>query len=63
MCSSGVELVDCAPARGVRRDRRDALMEVTRLDQPRDIDSAANQLANAMVGRMRDIDPNEPWTK
>jgi anti-anti-sigma regulatory factor len=57
---SGVELVECAPARGVRRDRRDALMEVTRLDQPRDIDSAANQLANAMVGRMRDIDPNEP---
>ncbi|MDS4054987.1 ATP-binding protein [Accumulibacter sp.] len=56
----GVELVECAPARGGRRDRRDALMELTRLDQPRDIDSAANQLANAMVGRMRDIDPNEP---
>lgn len=54
-----VELFDCAPARGVHRDRRDALMELTRLDQPRDIDSAANQLANAMVGRMGDVDPNE----
>jgi len=56
----GVELVDCAPARGLRWDRRDALMELTRLDQPRDIDSAANQLANAMVGGMPDIDPHEP---
>lgn len=57
----GVELVDCAPAPGnARRDRRDALMELTRLDRPRDIDSVANQLASAMVGAMPDIDPNEP---
>lgn len=57
-----VELVDCAPARvGVRRNRRDALVELTRIDHPRDINSTANQLATAMVGAMPDIDPNEPF--
>ena len=58
---TGVELVDCAPARGIRRDRRDALVELTRIDQRGDIDRAANQIADALVGRMPDIDPSEPW--
>ena len=57
----GVELIDCAPPRGQRYDRRDALVELTRLDQRNQIDRAANQLAKALVGRMPDIDPSEPW--
>lgn len=56
-----VELIDCAPARGIRRDRRDALVELTRIDKSTDIDSIANQLADALVGRMPDIDPAEPY--
>ncbi len=56
----GVELVDCAQARGVRRDRRDALVELTRIDQRADINRIANQIADALVGRMPDIDPTEP---
>ncbi len=57
---TGVELVDCAPARAIRHDRRDALVELTRIDQRGDIDRAANQLADALVGKMPDIDPSEP---
>ena len=30
---AGVELLACAPARGLRHDRRDALVELTRLDR------------------------------
>lgn len=56
----GVELVDCAPPRGQRHDQTDALVELTRLDQRSQIDRVANQLAEALVGRMPDIDPNEP---
>jgi hypothetical protein len=56
----GVELVDCALPRGQRHDRTDALVELTRLDQRSQIDRAANQLAEALVGLMPDIDPNEP---
>jgi len=58
---TNVDLADCEPARGIRRDRRDALVELTRIDQRADIDRTANQLANALVGRMPDIDPQEPW--
>lgn len=57
----GVELVDCATPRSQRNDRRDALFELTRLDQRNQIDRAANQLAEALVGRMPDIDQSEPW--
>jgi hypothetical protein len=57
---ANVELVDCAPASGGRRDRRDALVELTRIDRPVDIDPRANQLADALVGRMPDIDLGEP---
>lgn len=56
----GVELVDCAAASGRRRDRRDALVELTRLDQRGEIERTANQLATALVGRMPDIDMAEP---
>lgn len=56
----GVELVDCALPRGQRHDQSDGLVELTRLDQRSQIDRAANQLAGALVGRMPDIDPNEP---
>jgi hypothetical protein len=55
-----VDLVDCAPAPGERRDRRDALVELTRIDNPAEIDQRANQLADALVGRMPDIDLGEP---
>jgi len=57
----GVELLDCTFPRGQRHDRRDALVELTRLDQRNQIDKAANQLAEALVGRMADIDPDEPY--
>jgi hypothetical protein len=57
---NGVDLVDCAPARGVRRDRRNALVELTRIEERGNIDRAANQIANALVGRMPDIDQSEP---
>ena len=56
-----VQLVDCAPARGIRRDRRDALVELTRIDQRADINRIANLIADALVGRMPDIDPNEAF--
>lgn len=56
-----VDLVDCAPASGERRDRRDALVELTRIDNPAEIDQRANQLADALVGRMPDVDPSEPY--
>jgi len=56
----GVKLVDCSPPRGQRVDQTDALVELTRLDQRSQIDRVANQLAEALVGRMSDIDPNEP---
>lgn len=55
----GVELVDCALPRGQRHDQTDALVELTRLDQRSQIDRVANQLAEALVGRMPDINPNE----
>lgn len=55
-----VTLIDCAPVSNTRRDRRDALVELTRIDHHRDIDSAANQLAKSMIGRMPDIDLDEP---
>ena len=50
----GVELVDCLPAqgKGKRQDRADALVEVTRLDQRKDVDGAALRLTRALVGRM-----------
>lgn len=57
---SGVELIDCPTTSRARQNRSDKLMELTRLDQRSQIDRAANQIADALVGRMSDIDPNEP---
>lgn len=48
----GVALVDCAPQSGRRQDRADALVEVTCLEQRRDVDEAALRLTRALVGRM-----------
>lgn len=48
----GVELVNCAPMTGQRQNRTDTLVEVTRLEQQRDVGSAAYRLALALVGRM-----------
>ncbi|WP_300340257.1 ATP-binding protein [Accumulibacter sp.] len=55
----GVELVDCAPVRGIRRDRRDALVELTRINQRGDVNTAAFRLANALVGSIPGIDLDE----
>jgi len=59
----GVELVDCALMPGQRQNRADALVEVTRLVQQRDVGSAAYRLTTALVGRMpvahRDELPDE----
>lgn len=59
----GVELVDCPQSAGQRKDRADALVEVTRLEQRRDIGAIALKLTNALVGHMplknRDEMPDE----
>lgn len=55
----GVELVDCAPMLGQRQDRADTLVEVTRLEHRRDVDSAALRLTNALVGCMPVANRNE----
>jgi len=55
----GVELVDCAPTSGQRYDRADALVEVTRLEQQGDVESAAYRIASALVGHMPVADPDE----
>ena len=55
----GVELVDCTPMQGHRQDRADALVEVTRLEQRRDVDAAALRLTTALVGRMPVTNRNE----
>lgn len=55
----GVKLTNSKTQKG-RHDRRDSLMELKRLDKRNQIDQAANQIANALVGKMPDIDPSEP---
>jgi len=55
----GVSLINSKTRQG-RHDRRDSLMELTRLDKRSQIDRTANQIANALVGKMPDIDPGEP---
>lgn len=56
----GVELTDCALPRNRRHDQSTTLVELTRLNQRNQIDPTANKLANALVGQMPDIDPDEP---
>lgn len=43
-----------------RFDRRDALVEVQRIESPREIDNVSAQLANAIVGSIPGIDYNAP---
>lgn len=56
---SGAELLACAPARGLRHDRRDALVELTRLDSAAEVSNAAHRLACALVGQLPGINPHE----
>jgi anti-anti-sigma regulatory factor len=55
-----VELVECAPHTTGRNDRSDALVELTRLDNPDQVDGAAFRLANSLVGGIPGVDRNEP---
>lgn len=56
---AGVELVDFAPHATGRHDRSDALVELTLLDNQGGVDDAAFRLANALVGGIPGIDPDE----
>lgn len=47
---NGVELVGCATGNGARRDRSDALVELTRLCNRAEVGDVAHRLAKAMVG-------------
>lgn len=55
----GVELVGCRPLGGQRNDRRDVLVELTRLDDHRQVDDAAYRLARSLVGNIPGLDPDE----
>ena len=57
---AGVELVNCAPARGSRHDRRDRLLELTRIDKRGEVETAAFRLAQALVGSIPGVDLEEP---
>lgn len=56
----GVELVDCVVPPQERHNRADALVELTRLNDRREVDDASHLLANALVGRIPEIDVDEP---
>jgi hypothetical protein len=56
----GVSLVGCAPQPGRRRNRADALLELTRLERTANAGNVAHRIANALVGAFRDVDPDEP---
>jgi hypothetical protein len=45
-----VEFVDCAPSIGQRHDRRDSLVELTRVDDDVEAADAARRIAQALVG-------------
>ncbi|MFT4171583.1 MAG: ATP-binding protein [Rhodocyclaceae bacterium] len=53
---NGVQWLGACPEIGERHDRRRSLVEVTRIDDARDVDNAADQLASAVVGQIPDID-------
>lgn len=57
---SGIEWLDLIPQSLPRHDRADSLVELTRLDNHSEVDSTADKLARAVVGRIPGIDPNEP---
>lgn len=56
----GVILEDCAPRQTQRHHRGDALVELTRLDSQRGVADTAFRLAQALVGHIPGVDPNEP---
>lgn len=56
----GVGLVDCVPPQNDRRDRSDALVELTLLHLPRQVDEAAYRLAKTLVGGIPGVNPDEP---
>lgn len=50
-----------SPARAVSRlDQSNSLVELTCVDERREVDNAAHRLARAIVGRFPDADPDEP---
>jgi anti-anti-sigma regulatory factor len=55
-----VVLEDCAPKQTQRHNRRDALVELTRLDSQRGVADAAFRLAQSLVGHIPGVDPDEP---
>jgi len=56
----GVDLIECAPRATGRHDRRDALVELKRLDSQGGVDDLAYRLAKALVGEISDINHEEP---
>lgn len=56
---TGVELVGCAPANGVRRHRGDALVELTQLSNHSEVGKTAHLLAQAMIGDQTNELPDE----
>jgi anti-sigma regulatory factor (Ser/Thr protein kinase) len=45
---------------GARRDRSDALVELTKLTQEHEVDEAAERLTHALAGHLTRADPNAP---
>lgn len=56
---SGVELIERTQPQDPRHDRSDALVELTRLHDPRQVDEAAYRLAKALVGGIPGVNPGE----
>ncbi len=55
----GVELEECSITQNIRHAREGSLVELTRLDKPREINDVASRLAHALVGHMPNIDLDE----
>jgi anti-anti-sigma regulatory factor len=54
-----VELINCHAPNVNRHDRANDLVELTRLDNRRQVDEASHRLARALVGRMPGVNENE----
>lgn len=55
-----VELIDSTPQLNDRRERSDALVELTRLHHRRQVDEAAYRLAVTLIGSIPGVDANAP---
>lgn len=55
----GIELINCTPENGVRQNRGDSLLELTMLSNHSEVGNVSHRLAEAIIGRSGDIDPNE----